>query len=330
MRAWLLRDQAPIEEGPLELTEVPDPEPGAREIVIGVKATGICRTDLHIAEGDLPLKRSSLILGHEIVGTVEETGESADRFSPGDRVGVTWLHSTCGRCGYCRAGRENLCPEAEFTGWDVDGGFSERTKVPQEFALPLPDLPFQECAPLMCPGVAGYRSFRLTGAGKGMRLGLYGFGITGTYVLQVAKRMGAEVYVVTRSEGNKEAARRLGADWVGGYDDPFPTELHAGIIFPAVGELVPIALEHLRPGGRLVLAPVTMTPIVVEDFNLVWGEREIRSLAHVTRRDGEELMELCGRKSFQTRVETFPFEDLQDAMIRVKRGEVNGNAVVLP
>jgi len=265
-----------------------------------------------------------------VAGIVREVGSEVGKFQIGDRVGIAWLNSTCGRCEFCLSGRENLCPKASFTGWDVDGGFAELAKISQEFAYALPDdIPFQECAPLMCPGIAGYRSYALTGVGEGMKLGLYGFGITGTYVIQIAQRLGVEVFVVTRSEMNKEEARRLGASWVGGYDDTFPVKLDAAIIFPAVGELVPIALKHIKAGGRLILAPVTMTPIVIEDFNLVWGEREIKSLAHITRGDGDGLIELAKQKRFETRVETFPFEDLLDAMIRVKRGEVNGNAVII-
>jgi len=330
MRAWLLKEQDKIENRPLELVKIPDPKPGRKDIIIEVKAVGICRTDLHVAEGDLPMHKSLLILGHEVAGIVREVGSEVGKFQIGDRVGIAWLNSTCGRCEFCLSGRENLCPKASFTGWDVDGGFAELAKISQEFAYALPDdIPFQECAPLMCPGIAGYRSYALTGVGEGMKLGLYGFGITGTYVIQIAQRLGVEVFVVTRSEMNKEEARRLGASWVGGYDDTFPVKLDAAIIFPAVGELVPIALKHIKAGGRLILAPVTMTPIVIEDFNLVWGEREIKSLAHITRGDGDGLIELAKQKRFETRVETFPFEDLLDAMIRVKRGEVNGNAVII-
>lgn len=330
MRAWLLKEQDKIENRPLELVKIPDPKPGRKDIIIEVKAVGICRTDLHVAEGDLPMHKSLLILGHEVAGIVREVGSEVGKFQIGDRVGIAWLNSACGRCEFCLSGRENLCPKASFTGWDVDGGFAELAKISQEFAYALPDdIPFQECAPLMCPGIAGYRSYALTGVGEDMKLGLYGFGITGTYVIQIAQRLGVEVFVVTRSEMNKEEARRLGASWVGGYDDAFPMKLDAAIIFPAVGELVPIALKHIKAGGRLILAPVTMTPIVIEDFNLVWGEREIKSLAHITRGDGDGLIELAKQKRFETRVETFPFEDLLDAMIRVKRGEVNGNAVII-
>jgi len=329
MKAWILEEQDKIENRPLNLMEIPDPEPDRKEIVMKVKAVGICRTDIHIAEGDLPLSKAPIILGHEVTGRVCEIGEEVGRFKVGDKVGMTWLNSACGECEFCRSGMENLCPNAKFTGWDVDGGFAEYAKVPQDYGYRLPeDIPFHECVPMMCPGVAGYRSYFLTGAKEGDRLGIYGFGITGTYVLQIAKRLGVKTYVMTRSEMNKEEARKLGADWVGGYGDSLPEKLDKGIIFPAVGELVSIALGHLKDGGRLILAPVTMTPIVINDFNLVWGEREIKSLAHITRKDGNEIVKLAKQKRFETRVETFPFEDLQEAMIKVSRGEVNGNAVI--
>lgn len=330
MRAWSLSEQRGIGDRPLTLVESPDLEPGDGEIVIEVKATGICRTDLHVAEGDLPLLKSPLILGHEVAGIVVKVGGGVGRFKIGDRAGMAWLNSACGKCEFCNSGRENLCPDARFTGWDADGGFAEQARISQDFAYHLPDdIPFHECAPLMCPGIAGYRSYILTGVKEGMSIGLYGFGITGTYVIQIAKRLGVRVYVVTRSEINREEARKLGADWVGGYDDDFPVKLDAGIIFPAVGELVPMALRHIKDGGRLILAPVTMTPIVIDDFNLVWGEREIKSLAHITRRDGNELIRMAMDERFETRVETFDFKDLQEAMIKVSKGEVNGNAVVV-
>jgi alcohol dehydrogenase, propanol-preferring len=330
MRAWVLERQNSIEKRPLSLQNIPDPLPEEGEIRIQVKAVGICRTDIHIAEGDLPLKTSPLILGHEVVGVVDEIGNGVDEFRVGDRAGIAWLNSACGKCEFCRRGLENLCPEAKFTGWDVNGGFAEYTAVSQDFAFKLPsNIPFHECAPLMCPGIAGYRSFTLCDLKEGERLGLYGFGITATYVLQVAKMQGMEVYAITRSEENREAAKELGADWVGGYDELPPMELDAGIIFPAAGELVPIGLGHLRRGGRLILAPVTMTPIVINDFNLIWMEREIKSLAHVTRKDGRELLKIASENKLKTRVETFGFDELQDAMIKVRKGEIKSNAVIV-
>ncbi len=329
MKAWILETQAPIEERPLQLVELPDPHPGPGQIRIRVQACGVCRTDVHIAEGDLPLHKSPLILGHEIVGIVDEVGPGVTRFRLGQRAGVTWLNHACGECKFCRAGKENLCPQARFTGWDADGGYAEYTLVEADFALHLPEgRPFMELAPWMCPGVAGYRAFRLTGLGRGTRLGLYGFGPTAAYVLQVAHALGIEVYVVTRSEKNKDAARSLGAEWVGGYDDQMPVKLDGSIVFPPVGDLVSFALSQLDSNGRLVLGPVTMTPIVIDDFNLIWQERSIISLAHVTRQDGEAFVRLADDIGIKVNTEVYPFARVPEALIAVRHGQVKGNAVI--
>ncbi len=329
MKAWILEKQAPVSQRPLRLVEWPDPHPGPGGIRIRVQACGVCRTDVHIAEGDLPLHKSPLVLGHEIVGIVDEIGAGVDRFRLGQRAGVTWLHSACGHCKFCRAGKENLCPEAHFTGWDADGGYAEYAIVNAAFALHLPEeRSFVEMAPWMCPGVAGYRAFRLTGLQKGDRLGLYGFGPTATYVLQVAHALGIAVYVVTRSEKNKNAARELDAEWVGGYDEQMPVQLDGGIIFPPVGDLVPFALRQMDRNGRLVLGPVTMTPIVINDFNLIWGERSITSLAHVTRQDGEAFVKIASATDLAMNIETYPFSQVPQALIAVREGKVKGNAVI--
>ncbi len=329
MRAWILEKQAPVESRPLRLVEMPEPHAGPGQIRIKVMACGVCRTDAHIAEGDLPLHKSPLILGHEIVGIVDEIGEGVGRFEPGDRAGVTWLNWACGECKFCKMGKENLCPHARFTGWDADGGYAEYTVVDENFALHLPEhRPFEEIAPWMCPGVAGYRALRLTELGEGDRLGLYGFGPTAAYVLQVAHAKGMEVYVVTRSEKNKQAARELGADWVGGYEDDMPVKLNGGIIFPPAGEIVKFALGQMDSNGRLVLGPVTMSPIVIDDFNLIWHERSIISLAHVTRRDGEEFVKIADEIDIKVNIEVFPFSRVPDALIAVRHGRVKGNAVI--
>ncbi len=329
MKAWLLEKQAPVEQRPLRLAEIPTPHAGPGQIRIKVMACGVCRTDAHIAEGDLPLHKSPLVLGHEIVGVVDEVGEGVDRFKLGDRAGVTWLNWACGECKFCKMGKENLCPHARFTGWDADGGYAEYTVVDANFALHLPDRrPFEELAPWMCPGVAGYRAFRLTELKAGDRLGLYGFGPTAAYVLQIAHAKGLEVFVVTRSEKNKQAARELGAEWVGGYDDEMPVKLDGGIIFPPVGELVKFALGQMDSNGRLVLGPVTMTPIVIDDFNLIWHERSIISLAHVTRRDGEEFVKIADEIDIKVNIEVFPFAQVPEALIAVRHSRIKGNAVI--
>jgi propanol-preferring alcohol dehydrogenase len=329
MKAWILENQAPVEKKPLMLKELPDPHPKPHEIRIKNIACGVCRTDIHIAEGDLPLKKSPLILGHEVTGIVDETGEKVTNFKIGNRAGIAWLNRTCGKCKFCLSDRENLCPNAHFTGWDADGGFAEFSVISADFAFHLGEKQsFVEMAPLMCPGIAGYRAFRLTELQAGDKLGLYGFGPTATYVLQVAKHKNIEVYVITRSEKNKNVANELGADWVGGYEDKIPTLLDGGIIFPPAGNLVSHALSQLDSGGRLVLGPVTMTPIEIKDYNLIWQERSVISLAHITKRDGIEFMNIAEQANLKTSIEVFPFEYLQEVLIQVKHGKVNGNAVI--
>lgn len=329
MKAWILERQAPIEEKPLILKELVTPHPRATEIRIKNVACGVCRTDIHVAEGDLPLKKSPLILGHEVVGVVDEVGERVHKFKVSDRAGVTWLNSACGKCKHCLSGRENLCPQAQFTGWDADGGFAEYTIISTDFAFHLGEKQsFVQLAPLMCPGIAGYRTFRLAELQPGYRLGLYGFGPTAAYVLQVAKHNNIKVFAITRSRKNREAARQLGADWVGSYDDEIPVKLDAGIIFPPVGSLVSFALSQLDSGGRLVLGPVTMSPIEINDYNLIWQERSIISLAHINRRDGIEFLKLANDMEIKAAIEVFPFAELPEVLIRVKHGKINGNAVI--
>ncbi len=329
MKAWVLEHQAPIGMKPLEKVNLEIPEPGAGEIRIRVVTCGVCRTDIHIAEGDLPLRKTPLVLGHEIVGIVDKVGEGVARFKPGTRVGVAWLHSSCGTCKFCRSGRENLCPDARFTGWDVNGGFAEYTTIHEDFAYPLGEsLSFEALAPMMCPGIAGYRCYRLTRVSEGEVLGLYGYGPTASYVLQVAHTMGVKVFVVTRSEKNQQAAREMGADWVGGHDESPPAKLDAAIIFPPAGELVEGVLAHLERGGRLVLSPVTMTPITIKDYNHIWMERSIISLANISREDGEAFLEIAQREKIRSRYETFGFDDLPEVMVRVREGKIRGNAVI--
>jgi alcohol dehydrogenase, propanol-preferring len=329
MKAWILEEQAPIEERPLKLKEVRTPHPGAREVRIKNIACGVCRTDIHVAEGDLPLKKSSLILGHEIVGVIDEVGDQVHNFNIGDRAGIAWLNSSCGQCKFCLSGRENLCSQAHFTGWDADGGYSEYSVIDADFAFHLGNKQtFLETAPLMCPGIAGYRAFRLAELESRDKLGLYGFGPTATYVLQVAQHKNIDVYVVTRSEKNRAAAKQIGAYWVGGYDDKIPDKLDGGIIFPPAGNLVSYALSQLQSGGRLVLGPVTMTPIEINDYNLIWQERSIISLAHITKRDGIEFLDIANQVNLKASIEVFPFNELPDALIRVKYGNVKGNAVI--
>ena len=329
MKAWIIEEQKPVEKYPLKLVEIPDPHPGPGQIRIKVVACGVCRTDAHIAEGDLPLHKRPVVPGHEIVGIVDEIGEGVKRFKIGDRAGVTWLNYACGTCKYCRAGKENICENAKFTGWDVDGGYAEYHVVDERFALHLPeDRSFEELAPWMCPGVAGYRAFKLTGLSKGQKLGLYGFGPSATYILQVAKHLGIEVFVITRSEKNKEAAMKLGADWVGGYEDKLPVKLDGSILFPPVGKLVAFALSQLDKGGRLVLGPVTMTPVVIDDYDLLWHERHIVSLANVSREDGKEFIEIASKIDIKMDIEVFTFEGAPEALIKTRHSKQRGTAVL--
>ena len=329
MRAWLLEKQAPVEDQPLVLRDVPDPQPVDDEIRIQVRACGVCRTDVHITEGDLPLKTSPLILGHEVVGVVDQTGRNVTTFTVGERAGVAWLNWACGTCTFCVSKRENLCRSARFTGWSENGGFAGYVTVSEGFAFPLPDdRAFSEMAPWMCPGIAGYRSLRLTEVGEGDAVGLYGFGVTAAYVLQIAKHRGIKTYVVTRSPENQATAVSLGADWVGGYEDALPVKLAAGIIFPPAGNLVNFALGQLDRGGKLVLAPVTMTPINLVDYNRLWMEREVKTLANITRQDGKAFLKLAEDIEMKTKVQVFHFNRLPDALIAVKKGTIKANAVI--
>jgi len=329
MKAWVLHKQAAIETKPLLLQELPIPKVEDNKIRVKVHACGVCRTDLHVAEGDLPLRKSPLILGHQVVGVVDEVGKGVAKFKVGDRAGIAWLNSACGNCKFCRSGRENLCPEAKFTGWSVDGGYAEYATVSQDFAFTLGKiLSFVEAAPLMCPGITGYRALKLTEAKRGDRLGLYGFGPAASYVLQVAKYLGIETYAITRSQKNKDWATRLGVDWVGGYEDEIPTKFDTAIVFPPAGNLVELALSQLDSGGKLVLAAVYMTPIEVKNYNHMWMERSVKSMANITREDGREFLEIAAKVGIKTEVEVFPFDKLLDVLILAKGGKVKGNPVI--
>jgi len=332
MKAWILERQASIEQRPLKLAEVPTPHPKTDEVRLRVLVCGVCRTDIHIAEGDLPLRRSPVILGHEIVGVVDEVGKDVERFRAGDRAGVYWLHSACGRCKYCLSGRENYCPQIKCTGWDVDGGYAEYVTAPGVYALPLNDVQMSpvEIAPLMCPGIAGYAAFKLTGAQQGDKLGLYGFGPTAYYVLKVARSLGIEIYVSTRSQRNIESARKEGARWAANAaEEEMPCKLDAAILFPPAGNLVEPILAQLRRGGVLVMAPVSASPIRIENYSEnLWG-RDIRTLYNLSRSDAEEFFDIVDRLGLEMGTKLFPFEDLQEALILARRGELEQpNAVI--
>jgi len=331
MKAMLLHAPRPAERRPLEVADMPLPEPGPGEIRIGVRVCGVCRTDLHTVEGDLPLPRLPLVPGHQIVGVVEARGEGATRFALGQRAGVPWLYRTCGKCEFCRRGLENLCQKAQFTGLHADGGYAEAMVVPQDFAYPIPeDFSDVAAAPLLCAEIIGFRALRLSEVKPGQRLGLYGFGGSAHVTIQVARHWGCETYVFTRSEGHRRLARELGAVWVGGAEDTPPAKMHGSIIFAPAGGLVPEALRMLERGGTLALAGVTMTPITELDYDrLLYWERTVRSVANFTRQDAEELLQVAAEIPIHTTVQTFPLEAANEALLALKRSEIDGAGVLV-
>ena len=314
---------------PLVAAELREPEPGPGEVVVGVKACGVCRTDLHIADGELDEPKLPLILGHQVVGEVAAAGEGAERFAPGERIGIPWLGWACGECRYCRSGRENLCERAIFTGYGRDGGYAEAAVADERFCLPIPD-PFgdEEAAPLLCAGLIGFRALRMCGDPE--RLGLYGFGSSAHIVCQVAAHEGRRVFAITRGgdSGKGALARELGAEWAGVAGD-VPEPLDAAIIFAPAGELVPVALRALAPGGSVVCAGIHMSDIPGFAYADLWGERQIRSVANLTRRDGEEFLPLAERAGLRPRTNAYALADASRALDEVREGSVSGAAVLL-
>jgi propanol-preferring alcohol dehydrogenase len=319
----------PIAEHPLVERELPIPEPGPSEIRLRVAACGVCHTDLHTVEGDLSLPKLPIVPGHQIVGTVDVLGEGVDRFALGDRVGAPWLHSTCGECDYCKAGKENLCDDARFTGLHADGGYAEYAVVRADFSYSLPEgFPDLQAAPLLCAGIIGYRSLRLSAAEPGCTLGLYGFGASAHVTIQVARHMGCEVYVFSRSEEHRSHAEALGAAWTGRAEDTPPKGLDSSIVFAPAGGLVPEALRVLRKGGTLALAGIHMSPIPQMDYGLIYGERTVRSVANSTREDAEGLLKLAAEIPIRTDVEAFPLSEANSVLERIKAADICGAAVL--
>jgi propanol-preferring alcohol dehydrogenase len=315
---------------PLTHDEVPTPEPGAGEVLLAVTACGVCRTDLHVVDAELPDLRYPRVPGHEIVGRIVRAGPGVPKLREGDRVGVPWLARTCGTCDYCRRGLENLCERALFTGYTVDGGYADYTVADARYCLPLParysDV---EAAPLLCAGLIGYRAYRA--AGDGARLGLYGFGAAAHLLAQVARAEDREVYAFTKrgDAAGQAFARELGAAWAGPADEPPPAPLDAAIIFAAAGELVPAALAAVRKGGRVVCAGIHMSDIPAFPYRLLWGERSICSVANLTRADGEAFMQLAARLDLKPSVERFALADANEALVRLRAGRLRGAAVLV-
>jgi propanol-preferring alcohol dehydrogenase len=329
MRA--LRLHRPGPDPDLRVEEIARPQPGPGEIVLAVRACAVCRTDLHVVDGELPRPRLPLVPGHQIVGTVERLGPGASRFAPGARVGVPWLGRACGACAFCRRGAENLCDAPLFTGYTRDGGFAEACVADQRFAFALPEaLDDLGAAPLLCGGLVGWRALRL--AGDAARLGFYGFGSSAHLLAQVVRAEGREFLAFTRPGDARaqELARALGAAWAGGSDEAPPRPLDAALVFAPVGELVPAALRAVRKGGTVVCAGIHASAIPSFPYELLWGERTLRSVANLTRADGEEFLPLAARLGLAPEIETFPLASARDALDALRAGRIAGSAVVVP
>lgn len=327
MKAMLLNAQGE----PLRLTQLPRPIPAANQILLEVRACGVCRTDLHVLDGELREPRLPLILGHEIVGIVVEKGAGVQDFALGQRVGVPWLGHTCGHCRHCASGAENLCDLAQFTGYTLDGGYAEFALADQDYCFSLPEqYADAEAAPLLCAGLIGYRA--LVAAGNARRLGIYGFGAAAHIIAQVARWQGREVFAFTRpgdAEG-QDFARQLGASWAGAADQPPPQEMDAAILFAPVGELIPQALRHTVKGGTVVCAGIHMSDIPAFPYALLWGERCLRSIANLTRRDGEEFFAIAPEAGVRTEVSCFALEEANEALQQLRTGRIRGAAVLIP
>lgn len=332
MKACILEEQAEVTTRPLSCRDVPDPEEGPGELLVRVIACGVCRTDLHVVEGDLEPRKMPVIPGHQIVGEVVSAGEGAEGHSSGSMVGGAWLNRTCGICRFCRSGKENLCESPDFTGWTRDGGFAEYAVIPSAFAYPIPEgIEPVNAAPLMCAGIIGFRAMGLTGIEdwKGTRMGIYGFGAAGHVAIQLARHRGADVYVATRDRERHQAlAEELGAVWVGDTYDIPPDKLDASIVFAPAGEIVPPALKALDKGGTLVLGGIHMSAIPEFEYSLIYGERVIRSVANNTREDGVEFLKEAVDAGVETSVRTFGLEDANDALIALKTDAIKGAAVL--
>jgi propanol-preferring alcohol dehydrogenase len=327
----LLRQPAPVADRPLRMDDLPDPTPGPGQILVEVRACGICRTDLHLVEGELPLLRSPVVPGHQVVGRVTARGRGATRFRESDRVGIAWLRRTCGRCLYCATDRENLCERAEFTGWHADGGYAELAVVDEDYAYPIPSVFGDvEAAPLLCAGIIGYRALKLANVRPGGRLGMYGFGSSAHVTIQLARGRNMEVFVCTREPAHRELARSLGAAWAGDVHDPMPHRAEGTILFAPAGELVPVALRNLARGGTLALAGIYMSAIPRLEYEAdLFYERGIRSVTANTRADGAEFLAEAARGPVRLKTTEFPLEVANQALELLKEGAISGSGVLL-
>lgn len=329
MKACLLRHTAPIETNPLAFTDVPSPKPSGNQVLVKVNACGVCRTDLHVIEGELAVRKSPIIPGHQVVGVVEAIGDRVTQHAVGTRVGIAWLHSTDGTCEYCRANKENLCNSPAFTGWTVDGGYAEYALGEGSFVYPIPEgFDDLKAAPLLCAGIIGFRSLRLSGIGRGGRLGLYGFGAAAHVAIQVAEHWGAEVYACTRDERHQKLALELGAKWAGGTVAEPPVKLDSAIVFAPAGEIVPAALKALKKGGTLALGGIHMSEIPPLDYDLLYGERVVRSVANNTRQDGHDFLKVAAEIPIHTEIEVFPLAEANRALNALKNDAIRGAAVL--
>jgi propanol-preferring alcohol dehydrogenase len=329
MRAARLHHPAPIATGPLVLDDVAEPTPGPGELLLDVAACAVCRTDLQLVEGDITPQQLPFTPGHQAVGRVVAVGDGVTGTTTGERVGVGWLGWVCGECRFCASGRENLCETAQFTGWHRDGGFAEQMLIDARFAFPLPaELADVAAAPLLCGGVIGYRSLRVSGIQPGGRLGLFGFGASASLAIQVAVHWGCEVYVATRSKSEQERARRLGAVWAGGYEDAAPVPLDAAITFAPAGDVVIAALRALDRGGVVAVNAIHLDRVPEFDYDWLWLERQIRSVANFTRRDATEFLALAAQIPVRTEVSVLPLAEANRALRELARGNTRGTAVL--
>jgi propanol-preferring alcohol dehydrogenase len=330
MRAMVLEKSGDVGAAPLSLREIARPEPKPDEVRIRVQVCGVCRTDLHIIEEELPPAKRPVIPGHEVVGVVDRVGGDVRGIKEGDRVGIAWLQRTCGRCEFCRSGRQNLCPSATFTGYHADGGYAQYAVVPADFAYPIPAVfGDEEAAPLLCAGIIGYRALRLSGIKPGQRLGLYGFGGSAHIAIQVARHWGCSVYVCSLREGHRALARELGAVWVGGTIEPPPDKLHAAVIFAPAGEIVPAALRALDKGGTVAIAGIHMSPIPSIDYDRdLFNERVIRSVTANTKQDGLDLLQEAATIPIRTHTQPFTLEEANQALQALKAGKIRGAGVL--